>query len=170
MGWTIFQPSVVFGPGDSFVNRFASLLRLLPLLPLARAQARFAPVYVEDVVSACLLAIDDRKTIRETYQLCGPDIYTLRELVCLVRDQLGLRRAVFGIPDWLGRLQAGLMDFVPGKPLSTDNFRSLTVDSVCDHDGFARLELPRSRLGDVMPTWLGRSQRAGRLARLRASR
>lgn len=170
VGWTIFQPSVVFGPGDSFVNRFASLLRLLPLLPLARAQARFAPVYVEDVVSACLLAIDDRKTIRETYQLCGPDIYTLRELVCLVRDQLGLRRAVFGIPDWLGRLQAGLMDFVPGKPLSTDNFRSLTVDSVCDHDGFARLELPRSRLGDVMPTWLGRSQRAGRLARLRASR
>ena len=160
----------MYGPGDSFVNRIASRLRVLPLLPLARAQARFAPVYVEDVVSACLLAIDDRKTIRETYQLCGPDIYTLRELVCLVRDQLGLRRAVFGIPDWLGRLQAGLMDFVPGKPLSTDNFRSLTVDSVCDHDGFARLELPRSRLGDVMPTWLGQSQRAGRLARLRASR
>ena len=170
VGWTIFQPSVVFGPGDSFVNRFASLLRLLPLLPLARAGTRFAPVYVEDVASACLLAIHDRKTIHETYELCGPEVYTLRELVCLVRDQLGLRRWVFGIPDWLGRLQAAVMDFVPGKPLSTDNFRSLQVDSVCARDGFARLDLPRASLRDLMPTWLGTEQRAGRLARLRATR
>ena len=163
VGWTIFQPSVVFGPQDSFINRFASLLQLLPFLPLARANARFAPVHVEDVVSAFVLAMNDPKTIRETYQLCGPEGFTLRELVCYVR-------AVFGIPDWLGRLQAAIMDFVPGKPLSTDNFLSLTVDSVGTHDGFARLDLDKSSMRTVVPTYLGPEQRAGRLARLRASR
>ena len=170
VGWTIFQPSVVFGPQDSFINRFASLLRLLPFLPLARANARFAPVHVEDVVSAFVLAMNDPKTIRETYQLCGPEVFTLRELVCYVRDQRGLRRWIFGIPDWAGRLQAGIMDFVPGKPLSTDNFLSLTVDSVGTHDGFARLDLDKSSLRTVVPSYLGPEQRAGRLARLRASR
>lgn len=170
VGWTIFQPSVVFGTHDSFINRFAGLLQWLPFLPLARANARFAPVHVEDVVSAFVLAIHDPKTISETYQLCGPEVFTLRELVCLVRDQLGLRRWVFGIPDWLGRLQAAIMDFVPGKPLSTDNYLSLTVDSVCTHDGLARLALERSSLRTVVPTYLGPEQRAGRLARLRARR
>ncbi len=170
VGWTIFQPSVVFGTHDSFINRFAGLLQVLPFLPLARANARFAPVHVEDVVSAFVLAMEDPKTISETYQLCGPEVFTLRELVCLVRDQLGLRRWVFGIPDWLGRLQAAIMDFVPGKPLSTDNYLSLTVDSVCTHDGLARLDLERSSLRTVVPTYLGQEQRAGRLARLRARR
>ena len=170
VGWTIFQPSVVFGTHDSFVNRFAGLLQWLPFLPLARANARFAPVHVEDVVSAFVLAMHDPKTISETYQLCGPEVFTLREIVCLVRDQLGLRRWVFGIPDWLARLQAAIMDFVPGKPLSTDNYLSLTVDSVCTHDGLARLDLERSSLRSVMPGYLGAEQRAGRLARLRARR
>jgi NADH dehydrogenase len=170
VGWTIFQPSVVFGTHDSFVNRFAGLLQWLPFLPLARANARFAPVHVEDVVSAFVLAMHDPKTISETYQLCGPEVFTLREIVCLVRDQLGLRRWVFGIPDWLARLQAAIMDFVPGKPLSTDNYLSLTVDSVCTHDGLARLDLERSSLRSVMPAYLGAEQRAGRLARLRARR
>ena len=170
VGWTIFQPSVVFGTHDSFVNRFAGLLQWLPFLPLARANARFAPVHVEDVVSAFVLAMHDPKTISETYQLCGPEVFTLREIVCLVRDQLGLHRWVFGIPDWLARLQAAIMDFVPGKPLSTDNYLSLTVDSVCTHDGLARLDLERSSLRSVMPGYLGAEQRAGRLARLRARR
>jgi len=114
--------------------------------------------------------MNDPKTIRETYQLCGPEVFTLRELVCYVRGELGLRRAVFGIPDWLGRLQAAIMDFVPGKPLSTDNFLSLTVDSVGTHDGFARLALDKSSMRTVVPTYLGPEQRAGRLARLRAGR
>lgn len=170
VGWTIFQPSVVFGTHDSFVNRFAGLLQLLPFLPLARASTRFAPVHVEDVVSAFVLAMNDPKTISETYQLCGPEVFTLREIVCYVRDQLGLRRWIFGIPDWLARVQAAIMDFVPGKPLSTDNYLSLTVDSVCTQDGFSRLDLERSSLRTVAPTYLGSEQRAGRLARLRARR
>ncbi|MBM2854728.1 MAG: Complex subunit family protein, partial [Steroidobacteraceae bacterium] len=115
--WTIFQPSVIFGPGDDFVNRFAGLLRMIPGgLPLACPGARFAPVWVEDVVAAFLHALADDATTGESYQLCGPDRFTLREIVCMVRDELGLRRAIVGLPDWASRLQAAICDFVPGKP------------------------------------------------------
>lgn len=170
VAWTIFQPSVVFGRGDSFINRFASLLQWLPVLPLARAEARFAPVGIDDVVAAFLRALQDPKTIHETYQLCGPEVFTLRQLVHYVGQLLGLRRWVVGLPDWAGRLQAALLDFVPGKPLSSDNFKSLTVDSVCTENGFARLNLVPAALREVVPTYLGAAQRAARLARWRQTR
>jgi len=166
--WTIFQPSVIFGPGDDFVNRFAGLLRMIPFgLPLARPGARFAPVWVEDVVSALLCALADDATAGECYQLCGPDTYTLREIVCLVRDALGLRRAVIGLPDWAARLQAAVCDFVPGKPFSTDNFRSLMVDSVCTEDGLARLGIQPQSLAAILPRYLGDRGAAARRARYR---
>lgn len=163
--WTIFQPSVVFGPGDSFINRFAQLLRLLPVMPLARAGARFQPVWVDDVVAAFYRAAHDDKTVYETYQLCGPEVYTLREIVTYVRDQLGLRRLVFGIPDFIGRVQAAVMDFVPGKPLSTDNFKSLSVDSVGTENGFARLAIVPASMRAVVPGYLGGPHSVERHAR-----
>ena len=153
--WTIFQPSVIFGPGDDFVNRFAGLLRVIPVgLPLARPGARFAPVWVEDVIAALLRALSDDATAGETYQLCGPDRFTLREIVCMVRDELGLRRAIVGLPDWASRLQATICDFVPGKPFSTDNYRSLTVDSVCSVNGLARLGIHPQSLPAILPRFL----------------
>jgi NADH dehydrogenase len=144
--WTILQPSVMFGPGDSFTNRFARLLRWAPgVLPLAMPGARFAPIHVDDVVSAILRVIDDPATDNGTYQLCGPDVLTLRELVVCIARAAGLRRGVWGLPVWLSRMQARVMDFVPGKPFSTDNFLSLTVDSVCTDNGTAALGIaPRS--------------------------
>lgn len=153
--WTIFRPSVVFGPGDDFVNRFARLLRAIPLaLPLARPGTRFAPVWVGDVVAACVRALADEATAGECYELCGPERMTLREVVCLVRDRLGLARAVIGIPDIAARLQAAVCDFVPGKPFSTDNYRSLTVDSVCKVNGLARLGIRPQPLAAILPGYL----------------
>jgi NADH dehydrogenase len=153
--WTIFQPSVIFGPGDDFVNRFARLLRAIPLgLPLARPSARFAPVWVGDVIAALQQALADEATAGECYELCGPERMTLREIVCRVRDRLGLARAVIGLPDVAARLQAALCDFVPGKPFSTDNYRSLLVDSVCKVNGLARLGIRPQPLDAVLPSYL----------------
>jgi uncharacterized protein YbjT (DUF2867 family) len=153
--FTIFQPSVIFGAGDDFINRFAQLLRAIPLaLPLARPGARFAPVWIEDVVAALRCALADDATAGESYQLCGPEIFTLREIVCLVRDQLRLKRAVIGLPDFVSRIQAAVCDFVPGKPFSTDNYKSLLVDSVCSVNGLARLGIRPQPLTAILPRYL----------------
>ncbi|MSR09416.1 MAG: complex I NDUFA9 subunit family protein [Gammaproteobacteria bacterium] len=146
LNWTILQPSVVFGPGDSFLNRFAGLLRSVPLaFPLAMPGARFAPVHVDDVVEAIIRVLDQPAAFGHTFQLYGPETYTLRELVELVAETMGLRRRVIGLPRSLSRLQAAVMDYVPGKPFSTDNYRSLLTDSVGSADGLQQLGIrPRA--------------------------
>lgn len=150
--WTIFRPSVIFGPRDDFANRFARLLKAIPLaFPLARPGARFAPVWIEDVVAAFMRALADDATAGECYELAGPEILTLREIVALVRDRLGLRRAIIGLPDFAARAQAAVCDFVPGKPFSTDNYRSLLVDSVARSDGFARLGIRPQPFSAILP-------------------
>lgn len=155
LAWTVFQPSVIFGPRDDFVNRFARLLRAIPLgLPLARPGARFAPVWIGDVVASIQRALQDDGTAGEIYELCGPERMTLREIVTLVRDRLGLARAIIGLPDFAARLQAAVCDFVPGKPFSTDNYKSLLVDSVCKVNGLARLGIRPQPLEAVLPSYL----------------
>jgi uncharacterized protein YbjT (DUF2867 family) len=163
IAWTIFRPSVIFGPGDGFMNRFADLLRLFPLLPLARAEARFAPVYVGDVVEAFARACEEPHTHGVSLELCGPEVFTLRELVRYVAAVLDLKRGVLGLPDALGYLQALVLDFVPGKPLSLDNFRSLGLDSVCTEAGLARLGIVPTSLRAVVPGYLGKRRREVRL-------
>lgn len=129
---TSFRPAVIFGPGDSFFNRFACLLRVAPgVLPLACPDARFAPVYVGDVVTAMTRAIDDRRTFGEHYDLCGPRQYTLRELVEYTAGLIGRRRAIIGLPAGLSALQARVTGLLPGKPLTYDNYLSMQVASVC---------------------------------------
>lgn len=157
VAFTIFQPSVVFGPGDGFVNRFAGLLRMLPVaFPLACPYARFQPVAVGDVASAFVRALDDPATSGKRYALCGPRVYTLRELVCLIRDELGLRRWVVGLPDPLARLQGTVMQWLPGTPFSLDNFRSMQVDSVCGpgDDGLRSLGITPTPLALALPAIL----------------
>lgn len=131
---TSFRPSVIFGPGDSFFNRFARLLKLTPFVfPLACAQSRFAPVYVGDVVQQFVQTIGDADMHRRRVDLCGPERYTLKELVEYTAGLLQLKRRVLPIPDALALCQAFIMDyFVPGKPFSLDNYHSLQVDAVCE--------------------------------------
>jgi len=162
LDWTMFRPSTIFGPDDSFLNRFAGLLAISPVLPLARPDARFAPAYVGDVVEAFARGLARRESVGQTYELCGAEILTLREIVDWVADRRGLRRWVVGLPDALGRLQGRVFDFVPGKPFSSDNFKSLTVDSVCGEDGFARLEIQPWALREKAREWLDTDRRQAR--------
>jgi uncharacterized protein YbjT (DUF2867 family) len=152
---TSFRPSVIFGPGDGFLNRFAALLRLAPgVFPLACPDARFQPVYVEDVVRAFVESLDNHKTFAQRYDLCGPKVYTLREIVEYVARLIGKRVCIIGLNDALSYLQAAVMEFAPGKPFSLDNYRSLQLDSVCDR-GFPEVFgiVPES-LEQIAPTYL----------------
>jgi len=152
---TIFRPSVIFGPGDSLTNRFAGLLRLtLGWLPLARARARFAPVCVFDVADALVHALGERASAGQTYELCGPQVMTLAEIVRLSARVAHLPCRIVPLPDTVARLQGLVMGMLPGKPFSLDNFRSLTLDCVCREDGCRRLGItPRPMLA-VLPTYL----------------
>ena len=171
LDWTIFEPSVIFGTGDGLFTRFAALIKYPPVLPLACADTKFAPVYVGDVVEAFSRSLRDRSTIGEVYELYGPDVFTLRQIVQMTARQLGLKRLVIPLPDILGRLQGLVCDFVPGKPFSSDNFRSLQTDSVGGIDGLFRLGIAPTRVAQVLPDMLGNSDdRQTRLARYRAAR
>jgi len=156
LGWTIFRPSVIFGPGDSLTNRFANLLRLSGgFLPLARPRARFAPVSVEDVASVFSLALRDPTTVGQTYELCGPEVMTLEQIVRTTAAAAGIRCSIFRLPDFIAWLQAVVMNLLPGKPFSIDNYKSLTIDSVCREDGCARLGIRPQPMLAVLPTYLG---------------
>ncbi len=150
----VFRPSTIFGPDDSFLNRFAGLLRISPVLPLARPGAKFAPVYVEDVVEAFARVITTDRFDGEAFELCGAEVWTLKGLVEWLAGVLGLKRWVLGLPDPLGRLQGLAFDIVPGKPFSSDNYKSLKLDSVCTSDGFASLGIEPWGMAELAPTWL----------------
>jgi uncharacterized protein YbjT (DUF2867 family) len=170
LDWTILQPSVMFGPRDSFLNRFAGLLAAIPLaFPLARPNARFQPVLVDDVIEAMLRCLHGNSSVRQTYQLGGPQVYSLRDIVGLVAKLTGRRRWIVGLPDFAARIQGLVMDFVPGRPFSSDNYRSLTLDSVCSEDGFAKLGIqPQSMLASARQ-YLGALEDNARLSHNRAS-
>ena len=153
--WTIFRPSVIFGPEDSLSRRFANLLRLTRgLLPLARASARFAPIYVGDVAEAFMLALEGEATVAQTYELCGPEVLTLAQIVRLSAEAAQLPCRLLPLPNALARIQAALMDFLPGKPFSSDNYRSLLSDSVCRDNGCERLGLQPASFRAWTPLWL----------------
>ncbi|WP_301101724.1 complex I NDUFA9 subunit family protein [Propionivibrio sp.] len=126
---TVFRPSVIFGPGDAFLNTFATLLRLFPILPLAGAAARFQPVYVGDVADAFAGCLGDHATFGQIYELCGPKVYTLRELVEYTASLIGRRPLVIKLPDTLARLQACMLGLLPNPPMSLDNLRSMQIDN-----------------------------------------
>jgi NADH dehydrogenase len=170
LDWTILEPSVIFGPGDAFLNRFAGLLAAIPFVfPLARPNARLQPVWVDDVVDALLCCLHGGAASRQTFQLGGPQVYTLREIVALVAQLTGRRRWIMGLPNFLGRIQAFFMNFVPGRPFSGDNYRTLGVDSVCSEDGFARLGIKPKSMAACARLYLGAQEDNARLSQNRAA-
>jgi uncharacterized protein YbjT (DUF2867 family) len=163
---TSFRPSVIFGTEDSFLNRFADLLRAVPaVFPLACPEARFQPVYVGDVADAFVGSLNSAETHGRRYDLCGPRVYTLRELVRYTAGVIGVRRLILGLPDWAARLQANVFEYVPGKPFSRDNYRSLQHDSVCNEGA----QCCSTSLEAIAPAYLGNAERQHRLQRLRES-
>lgn len=157
---TSFCPSVIFGAGDSFFNRFASLLKLMPLaMPLACANARFAPVYAGDVAEAFVQSLNNPATFGHSYNLCGPQVYTLKELVQYTARQLGVNRWIIGLgkgPSWL---MANVFQYMPlFKPITRDNFRSLQVDSVCDTPFPGEFGIKPKSIDEIVPGYLGKRQ------------
>jgi NADH dehydrogenase len=129
--WTIFRPSVIFGREDSFLNMFARLERALPIMALACPEARFQPVYVGDVARTFLHALDDDRTHGERFNLCGPKVYTLRELVVYAGELTARHRPILPLGPRLSKLQATMLEFLPGKLMSRDNLASMQLPSEC---------------------------------------
>lgn len=166
---TVFRPSVIFGPGDSFLRRFAGLLRLTPLaFPLACPKARFQTVYVGDVVECYARAIDDPRTYGHNYALCGPRIYTFLELVRYVAQVAGTPRLVIPLPDTLSRLQAEVFEWLPGKPFSRDNYLSTRHDNVCGEPFPEVFGITPTPLESIAPYYLGTAGERRRYERLRS--
>jgi uncharacterized protein YbjT (DUF2867 family) len=168
LGVTSFRPSVIFGPGDSFFNRFAALLKLSPLFfPLACPDSRFAPVYVGDVAAAFCKALADDATRGQRLELCGPDSYTLKELVVYTRDTLGLKKPVIGLGDTLSRWQAHLLGLMPGRPFTLDNYYSLQHDSLCTDNALPALGITPTAVKTIAPGYIAGRNLRGRFQAFR---
>jgi uncharacterized protein YbjT (DUF2867 family) len=164
LDWTIFRPSVVFGAGDSFLTMFAGLARLMPVLLLACPDARFQPVWVEDLAQAVAQSLENPATVGKSYELCGPGVYTLRELVAYAAQCAGASPRIVGLNDALSTLQAALMDLLPIKLMTRDNVLSMKVDSVCGCAFPAVFGITPMPLEAVAPDYLaGDTPRAGYL-------
>ena len=154
---TLLRPSVMFGERDQFLNTFVALQRMAPVVPLPGADARFQPVWVEDVARAVATALDDPGSIGLVIECCGPTVYTLGELVRLSGRWSGRERPVLAVPAPLARLQAGLLSLKPGRKLmSPDNLDSMRVANVASgtHPGLERLGIEPAALESVVPRYL----------------
>jgi uncharacterized protein YbjT (DUF2867 family) len=153
---TVIRPSVVFGPEDRFLNLFARLARLLPVLAIACPHARFQPVYVGDVALAIAEALDEPDTYGRRYDLCGPRQYSLKELVEYACAATARRRFVLGLPPGLSYLQALLLEWLPGQLMTRDNYRSMQVPNVCAEGCTLPFGLQATALEAVAPAYLQR--------------
>ena len=132
---TIFKPSVIFGENDSFILRFSKLLDYVPyLFPLACHNSKFAPVYVDELSDFIINSIPDTKSFNKKYNLCGPKVYSLKDIVELIIKTKNISTKVIPLSKSFSKAQANLMEFIPGKPFSIDNFNSCQIDSICDSD------------------------------------
>jgi NADH dehydrogenase len=164
---SIFQPSVIFGPGDQFFNRFASMLKLMPVMPLACPGARLQPVYAGDVAKVMLASLEDPMTWGKRFELAGPRAYTLKQLVQWTSATLGKKSWVIGLPNPVSALMAKVMDHVPGKPFSWDNYQSLQTDNVSSDSGFAYFGIEPRSIDMEVPYYLCGSEHQRKLGKFR---
>ena len=172
---TVLRPSVIFGAEDKFLNLFADLQAVAPFMPLAGSGTRFAPVWVGEVARAVVVCLQKPDTVGQTYELCGPDVMTLGELVQRAGQWAGVNegrgRPVIGLPMWVGWLQAAAMELAPGEPLmSRDNLASMKVDNIATGQlpGLPALGISAASAAGVAPTYLGHRGPRSKLNRWRA--
>jgi len=165
---TVFRPSIIFGRGDGFINLFASLVKLLPVILLAKPNAKFQPIYVEDVAYAFVASLDNVDTYGKAYDLAGPKVYTLRQLVTYVADTLGKRPTIIGLNNMLSYLQAFAMELLPVKLMTRDTVRSMEVDSVCVTSFPAFLGFHPVALETIVPDYLNEDNPRNAYNRFRA--
>jgi NADH dehydrogenase len=151
---TIFKPSIIFGRGDRFINLFATLIKFLPAILLAKPNAKFQPIWVEDVASCFVNSLENTATFGQSYELAGPTVYTFRELVQQVMHTLGLQRPIIGLNDTLSYAQAFMMELLPIKLMSRDNVRSMEIDSVSQQPIPAILGVQPTALEAVIAEYL----------------
>lgn len=169
---SILRPSVVFGPEDNFFNMFAEMTRTSPFLPLiGGGETRFQPVYVGDVADAVVLCIDQPQTWGKTYELGGPRVYTFRELMALLLQEIGRKRSLLTIPWGVANLQARVFECLPKPLLTRDQIKQLKQDNVVHPDAltFADLGIQPSAVEGIIPTYLERFRPGGRFSRQRTA-
>ncbi|MEM5317505.1 complex I NDUFA9 subunit family protein [Paraburkholderia sp. JHI869] len=167
---TIFRPSVVFGPEDTFLNRFALLQRLFPMIPLAMPDAKFQPVFVGDVSKAIVNVLDLDAASGHTYELGGPTVYTLEQLLQYCGEAVGRHARIVRLPDAFGRLQALSFEMAPGVPVLTrDNLDSMKVDSVLTGPLAPELDIEPASIETIAPLYLADASLRSRLNIFRAS-
>lgn len=167
-GATIFRPSVLFGPEDDFFNRFASLARFTPVLPLiGGGRTKFQPAYAADVAEAIALAVDGRTKAGTTYELGGPEVRTFRQLMEYVLATTGRKRLLVPVPFLLARLQAAVLQFLPNPPLTPDQVELLRYDNIVSEEAarerhtFEGLGIAPTTIEAVAPSYLWRFRKAG---------
>jgi NADH dehydrogenase len=164
-GAVILRPSIVFGPEDGFFNLFASMAEWSPALPLVGGgQTRFQPVYVGDVADAVVKSLTDPACAGRTYELGGPRVYSFKELLELMLDQIGRRRLLLTLPFWAASLEAAVLERMPVPLLTRDQVKLLHHDNVVDADAltFADLGIRPAPVEAILPTYLDRYRRGGR--------
>ena len=151
---TVFRPSIIFGRADQFINLFAGLIKHLPLVVLVKPNAKFQPVWVEDVATCFVASLNEPASFGLSYDLVGPKVYTFRALLKAIMQTLGVHKPILGLNDALSYVQAFLMECLPIKLMSRDNIRSMQVDSVSDQAFPEWLDLRPSALETIMPQYL----------------
>ena len=152
---TSYRPSVIFGKHDSFFNRFATLLQSIPMFfPLACPHAKFSPVLVNDVTNFMVKTLNNPGSYGKTFDLVGPEEFTLQELVAYTASCLKLKRTIIPLNNFFSRIQAAIFDFVPGKPFSTDNYLSCKLDSTSQINALTEFSIEPTAISSVVPYYL----------------
>ena len=166
---TIFKPSIIFGRGDSFINLFATLIKLMPAILLAKPSAKFQPVWVEDVATCFVSSLENSATYGMAYELAGPKAFTFRSLVQTIMDTLRIQRPIIGLNDSLSYALAFMMEILPGNLMSRDNVKSMEVDSVSNEPFPEIFGITPTALEAVIPEYLVNQTPRGAYDRFRSS-
>lgn len=165
LNWTIFRPSIIYGAGDSFFNKFKAMTALMPVLPVISGNTRFQPVWVEDVARAFVSSVDNKKVTGQIYALGGPNQYSFRELLQLLMRALGRCRLLLPVPGFAAKVMAFFMQLLPTPPLTPDQLKLLGHNNIVEGEAFPAIFGEPADLETTLPTYIRGSQ-AGRLQKL----